>query len=220
MSTVASRVIRLKIDLTKKTSDRFQDVNTGATPELWKGNDVDFQIGIFLANSIITDISSVATLTLSVRHTNASGAMLMTKTLSAVDLTNCLAAAWTDGTGKHASVLFTGQAANIAVGSHWLVVDVTTTHSPGRSVTLGATTFLVVDDGAGSEAAAEAVDGLAYTKAEADGRHVQKHEDLAFTQWRNGTWYHYIASTDLWYPEVAAIVDGVAVLTLGPGETL
>jgi hypothetical protein len=61
----------------------------------------------------------------------------------------------------------------------------------------------------------------AYTQAECDARYVQKSEDLAAARWVNGRWYHYIASTGLWYPDVAVIGEGGApVLTLGQGVAL
>lgn len=220
MTQISRRRIRLKLDYAKKTSERFTDVRTDGTPELWVGNDVQFEIGFFFAAAIIDDITNITSLTLNVRKDNASGALLMTKTITGAELTSCISEAWENGSGQHALVTFAGAEANVAEGSHWLAVAIVTTDDPGRSVTIGTTNIKLVQDGIGSEAAAQAVDGLAYTKPEADARYVQKHEDQAWAQWLNGRWYHYIASTDLWYPEIATLKDGVPVLTLGEGVAL
>jgi len=61
-----------------------------------------------------------------------------------------------------------------------------------------------------------------YSAAECEARFVPRSEDEAFCRWHNGTWYHYIAASEPtpWHPEVAALVDGVPVLTLGPGEAI
>jgi hypothetical protein len=224
MSQITRRRIRLALDIAKKTSERFTDVRHSGTPELWKGNDVQFELGLFDAAVISADISNIASLTLTVRQTSAAGTVLMTKTLSAGDLTACDQAAWTAATGYHALVSFTGQEANIAAGDHWLVVDITTNDSPGRSVTLGVTTIKIVDDGAGTEADAQAADGTAYTKSASDARYIQKHANDSWKKrYDDGTGerdYHYIASTNLWYPEVAIIQDGIPILTLGEGVAL
>lgn len=224
MSQITRRRIRLQLDVAKKTSERFSDVLTSGTPELWRGNDVQIELGLFNATAIVSDITNLASLTLTVRQDGVTGAALMTKTLASGELTACDAAGWTAGTGQHALVAFTGQEANVAVGDHWLVVEIVTNDSPGRTVTLGATTLKVVEDGAGSEADAQATDATAYTKDQADARYIQKHADQSWKKrYDNGNGerdYHYIASTDLWYPEIAIIVDGIAVLTLGEGVAL
>jgi hypothetical protein len=218
MSLITRRRIRLKIDIAKRTSDRIDDVNTTSTPELWKGNDVQFELGFYFGNSIITDISNIASLTLNIRETDASGDLLATKTISSfTDITD---ADWIAGTAQHAVVTFTGAEANIAAGDHWLAIAITTTDDPGRSVTLGASLIKITEDGIGTEAAAQAVEGTAYTKAETDSRYVQKHEDQAWTQFYNGRWYHFITSTGLWYPETAEIKDGIPILTLGEGVSI
>ena len=61
-----------------------------------------------------------------------------------------------------------------------------------------------------------------YSAAECEARFVPRSEDEAFCRFHNGTWYHYIAASEPtpWHPEVAALVDSVPVLTLGPGEAL
>jgi len=225
MSVLTRKRIRMVADASKLTSEAMLDVfNSNSTPELWKGNDVQFEIAIYQDGALVTDISNIASLTLEVKSGSArSGAPVMTKTLAAVDLDGTLTNdTWADKTKQHALVIFTGDESNLDVGSnntedYWLIVAVTTNDSPGRSISLQYTTLKVVEDGTGNGGDAPNFANNHYTKGESDARFVQKHENLAFKQWANGTWYHYISDTGLWYPEVALIVDSVPQLTLGDG---
>jgi hypothetical protein len=220
MSTLARRRIRLKLDAAKRTAYRFEDVKATATPELWKGNDVQFEIGVHWGD-VLQDVSNLASITLTIRESTVAGAVLATKTLSSGDLDNTLTAeTWADDTNQHALIPFTGTEMEIAAGAHWLVVSVTTTDSPGRSITLGASTILIAEDGTSNDSAAQVAAALAYTKDESDARYVQKSEDLAWVRRYNGRDYVYIESTGLWYPRIAVIQDGVPVESLGTGVTL
>lgn len=220
MSILARRRVRLKIDAAARTSDKIKDVKTGQTPELWKGNDVQFEIGIFFGATLLTDVSNIASLTLLVRQTNASGAVLMSKTVTAADIHAITQNAWDGESDQHAAVAFTGTEANIAAGTHWLVVSVTTTDSPGRDITLGATSFLVAEDGSGAETAAQVLDGLAYPRDVADARFIQRAGDQNWFRQSGGNLYLYNSGTGLWYPLVLEIRDGVPTVVPGPGETL
>jgi hypothetical protein len=216
-----ARRIRLAADAGKKTSEKIKDVFTGGTPELWRGNDVRFEIGLFLDSTILSDISNIATLTLEVKDAaDKTGAPLMTKTLTSGDLTACLDADWTAKTGQHGVIEFTGTESNIPVASYWLVISATTTDSPGKSITIGATDFSIVEDGAGSAGSPATYENNVYTKGESDGRFVQKHADQAWFQDHNGTLRIYEASTDKWYGVVVTISGGVPTITLDAGETL
>jgi hypothetical protein len=221
MSTISRRRIRCKIDAAQRTNFKFIDSKTTSTPEFWRGNDLQFEIGIAWNGSLITDISNIASLTLQVKASAAATEVLMTKTLSAGDLDNTVTEAnWTDDTKQHALVTFTGTESNIVAGTYHLVVSVVTNDSPGRDITLGATTLTVTEDGAGSSGTPQVTDGLAYTHDEADARFVQKHEDQAWMRFANGRWYIYETTTALWYPLVCTIKDGVAMFTPGEGVSL
>lgn len=224
MSTLARKRIRLAADQATQTTDKMVDVYTGSTPELWVGNDVQFEIAIYHDGAVVTDISNIASLTLEVKTaTDRDGDPVMTKTLTSGDLNGALTQeTWDDKTAEHALVAFTAAETNLSVGadneeSYWLVISVITNDVPGRNITLQATILKVVEDGTGSAGQPQNNANIYYTKDESDARFVQKHEDQAFQQWANGTWYHYIPDTGLWYPEVALIKDGVPQLTLGDG---
>ena len=53
-----------------------------------------------------------------------------------------------------------------------------------------------------------------YNAPECEARFVPRAEDQAWTRWANGRWYHYVAATGFWYPEVAQQKDGIIVLAL------
>jgi hypothetical protein len=217
MSTLATRCIRLKIDAAKATSEQFKDVNTNKTPELWKGNDVQFEIGMFFNDEIVTDVSNIASLTIKVKAADAKTSdALMTKTITALgDIT---AEAWAGNSAQHAAVTFASAETNIPAGDYWMVVYVLTNEDPAKEITLGCSSFKIAEDGSNGEADAQASAGQAYTKEDADARYVQKHADQAFMQFASGTWYHYEETTELWYPQTVIIQDGVPVLSLGAGE--
>ena len=224
--TLQRKRIRIAADAAKRATDSVIDIFSGSTPGLWVGNDVQFEIGLFLDAELIADISNIASLTLEVRPSaDRTQPPLMQKTVLAADLDGTVdSAAWLAKTKQHALVSFTGQETNLAIiGSTmacWLVIGVVTNDSPGRVITIQGGTITFYQDGIGSAGSPPTLDPLYYNQADSDARYVQKHEDQGWTRWYNGKWYHYIQSTGLWYPEVAQIVDNIPVLTLGPGETL
>jgi len=226
MTTLARRRIRIAADAAWKTDEPMIDLaaaDANATPELWRGNDLQVEVGFF-QDATLLDISNIASVILNVKPTSdRDGTPLMTATLEAADLDATLAAnTWTDGTKQHALFTFTAAETNISLDSSddrecWLAIGITTNDSPGRTITIAYTVLKVVEDGIGGEGVPQANEHLHYTKAESDARYPQKHEDQAWTRWANGRWYHYIQSTALWYPEVAIIKDAVPILTLGEG---
>jgi hypothetical protein len=217
--------IRLKADAGKKTSEYMQDVFTSSTPELWRGNDVRFEVGLFLKNVLLVDISNIESLTLEVKLTAArGGAPVMTKTIAAAALDPTLAdATWTDQTKQHALVEFSAAETNVDLSGQnaadfWLVISVVTT--AGKQITIQSTILRIAEDGAGSAGAAPEFQDNHFTKGETDARYVQIHADGAWKRRYDGRDYHYIASTGLWYPEVAVVKDGIPQLTLGEGVSL
>lgn len=60
-----------------------------------------------------------------------------------------------------------------------------------------------------------------YTKVDADARFQQMHADGASIVFKNGQIpYLYCSTSGLFYPILITIVDEVAILALGAGETL
>lgn len=224
MTILSRKRIRLLGDQSTRTGEKMKDILTASTPELWRGNDAQFEIAIGSNGSIIDDISNIASLTIEVKPAaDRDGVALMTKTVEAGDLQALSQSDW-DSKGTeyyHALAAFTAAETNIAIStdtaSYWLVIGVITKDSPGRHITLQASTLLIVEDGTGTAGSPPTNIDNYYTKGESDARYVPKHEDQAWSRWANGRWYHYVTSTSLWYPEVAIIVDSVPQLTLGDG---
>jgi len=225
MSVLSRKRIRLFADQATRDDEYMEDVYTNATPVLWRGNDVQFEIGLGHDGSIITDISNLASLTLDVKPwTNRNGDALITKTLDAADLSDITQANWDDKTAQHALVTLTGDETNIDVGEDnedkcWLVISMVTNDDPGHSVTLQATKFRIVEDGTGSAGQTQNNASTYYTKAEADARYQQKHADGASIKFVDGKHaYIYCADDDNWYPLVVNLVDGAPVLGLGDAQ--
>jgi hypothetical protein len=221
------RRIRIAADATKAPDYEVKDIFTAAKPAVWRGNDLQIEIGIHMAAALVTDISNFASLTVRIlSDSTASAASLVSKTLSAGDLNGSLTAEqWSAGTHQHATVSFSGEETSPVLGSSlskqfWMVVSGVTNDSPGRAITLCATTITIYEDGEGSEISTPEQAALIYNRQESDARYLPRHEDGSAVRYINGRFYHYEPITDLWYPQVAVIKDGVAVLALGPGETL
>jgi len=225
MSTLDQKRIRFFADESKLTSERMADIYTDATPEMWRGNDVQFEIGIGHDDAIVEDVSNIASVTLDVKPENRTGAALITKTVQSGDINTITQDNWDNKKAQNILVEFAGAETNIdMLGNNerdlWLVISYITNDNPGKSLTLQHTIFKVVEDGTGSSEVTAADPQNYYSKAEADARYVQKHAAQARSAWSEslGCWCHYIAGgATPWYPEVPLIKDGVPQLTLGDG---
>jgi len=227
MSTLQRKRIRLKVDASKPTNEQIKDVYTNAAPELWRGNDVQFEIGVFF-NDALQSVSNLASVTLEVKNDNErTGAPVMTKTVPAGELNDALTSeTWDDGTQQHALITFNGTETNINLSNSnektfWLAVSVITTDSPGRHITLGATLLKIVEDGTGVAGTPPENLQNYYPKDVCDALYMRKHADGASIRFKDGQ--HaciYETSTDKWYPLVVNIIDGEPVIGLGEGEIL
>jgi len=214
--------IRLAIDTARPASDRIKDVFTSETPSAWRGNDIQFELGVFIGADLVTDISNYASLTIRILSGPLpSDASLVSKTLTSGELLGTLTALqWTAKTHQHATVAFTSAETSpvLAAGELskvlWVVISVVTNDSPGRDLTLGVTQLTIYEDGENAQLSTAEQATLHYTQAEADARFVQKHEDLAAERFHNGRWHTYDPDTDLWYPEVLVTRDGVRIKVL------
>ena len=213
--------IRLKVNA-DKDSTAMQDVLLGGTPLLARGNDVQFEIGVFW-NDLVADLVYVASMTLTVKNSNdLDGDALMSQTINAGDINNDLTAEeWAAATAAHAEIPFTAQETNFAAGNYHLAVAIITNHTPGREITLGKTTLTIWDDGIGSALPAELNPAQFYSRAEADARYQQQHADNASVAFKLGRdQYIYCPDDGIWYPVGVKLIDGQATLSLGDGEEL
>lgn len=149
--------IRLAIDVRSEDAS-IEDAITGNSPSMWRGTDLALEAGFFYDGELI-DVSVFASITCEVRDAaTRTSLVLATKTLAGSEINAAMTSdQWQAGTHQHALFAWTsdetrwdlqGQLAR----SYWLVIHAITTDSPPRRVTLGATTLVVREDGAGEPA--------------------------------------------------------------------
>ncbi len=211
--------IRIRFNSDQFTSQ--QDILISATPKMYRGNDARFDVIVYW-NSLIADLSNLASLTLGIYGTNRQTSKA-SKTVAAAAITAIPSAAgWTDGSEQHAAFEFTGTEMNWALAAglveenFFLVLSGITTDVPGHDITYGTSALTLVEDGAGNAAIPPTNDPLYYTQPEADARFVQRHADGASWMLKDGQHpYRYVPATGLWHPEIITTIDGQHVITLG-----
>jgi hypothetical protein len=173
MSTLARTRLRLAADAA--SFDAPLDVLRRATPQFWRGNDVQWEIALFF-NGALLDVSNLASLTLEVRPLGANGhapdpsfVPLMGATITSFDNTTTLDN-WNAGTNQQALVVFTAAQSNITAGAAWLSIFAITNDSPGRVITFCAGPVRVLEDGAGLATTPTPTADTFYTAAESDAR--------------------------------------------------
>jgi len=190
-AVLTSKPIRIKADVA--SYEPPVDERTGKTPQLRRGNDVQFEIGVF-DNGVLQDIANIASITLTVKDLAAvddtsapdagapapESAALMTQTLDAAAMDAALTgAAWEDGSGAHARIGFSASETNIARGEKWFAVWVTTTGSPARVVTLSAGRLFVLEDGVGLADSPPDTSAQYFDAPQSDARYARRSENLA-----------------------------------------
>ena len=177
MSTLGRTRIRLAGDAANFNSPL--DANSRATPQFWRGNDVQFEIAVFF-NGALQSIADLASVTLEIRAPGSGGGApdpstspLMSATVNSGALDDTLTGdTWSDGSKQHALIAFTAAQSNIAAGPQWLSLWVVTTDSPGRVITLAAGPIRVQEDGAGLTTTPPTPDDTYYTAAQSDARYL------------------------------------------------
>lgn len=153
MSLLERQRIRLQTDPTSHTAAK--EKLTNALPKIWRGNDVQVEVGIFKdASTFVTDVSNIDALVLEIHdNNNRQGAPLYQDTLATVDLVTITEANWTNGSAEHAVFEIAAADTNFALGDatqntkqFWLVIHAELT--TGEMVTLIATTLEVEEDAA------------------------------------------------------------------------
>jgi len=181
MSTLGRTRIRLAGDAANFNSPL--DVNSRATPQFWRGNDVQFEIAVFF-NGALQSVANLASMTLEIRVPGPAGGApdpsatpLMSATVYAGALDDTTTQdTWNSGTQQQALIAFTAAQSNIAAGPQWLSLWVVTTDNPGRVITLTAGPIRVLEDGCGPTATAPSSSDSYYTEAEVNALlagHVQ-----------------------------------------------
>jgi len=173
MAILPRQRIRLRLD-TAGTAQAL-DERTSAAPEIWRGTDVQFELGLFRGADLLS-VANLAGITLEVKANSAGGipgAALMAGTDADPD-DSLDAATWADESKQHALVAFTGAQSNLDLGegnlarTFWLVASAATTDDPARTIVLGSALLTLRESGAGADTPVpEPVDAF-YTKAETD----------------------------------------------------
>ena len=230
MTQLSRARIRLEADAAKNTeNDAMKDVLWNATPHLWRGNDVQFEIGLFVAGTIVDDVNNIESLTVEVRpSSDRTGTPVMTKTLQAGDLNSPpTQAEWDtqDATKCHALVVFTGDETNVNLGTatsvaYWLTVSVVTTDSPGRDITVGFSTLTIEEDGAGAAGSPPTNDPLYYTRTQCDARYARQTPDAGSYRVKDGQHIQlYNPDQDKWHTVTVRGAAGSEHIDIGEGET-
>jgi len=163
MSVLLRHRIRIAPDI--KTHASFTDIITSAQPIIWRGTDVQIEVGLFNGGALLTDISDIASLYLEIHDSTRSGPPLVQKTILAANLTtNLTAEDWAGGTDAKTHALFTlayletqfsmaGFATTQQKQTFWLVIHAVTKDSPARRITWGGCEIQVEEDGAQNDLA-------------------------------------------------------------------
>lgn len=126
---------------------------TPATPLIWRGTTVIWQIGLFVGTALVDDKSTIAQLYLEIHDPRSSHPLLQKEVLAAdIDVT-VTAETWVNKTKQHASIELTAEETqfDVAAGSNdtkalWFVCHVVTTN--GKKITCGGGQINVEEDGA------------------------------------------------------------------------
>lgn len=221
--------IRMAADQATQTSESMLDILTNATPELWLGNDVQFEVALFDGGTLINDLSNITSLVLEVKElANRNSAPLMTKTLAGASLNTITIENWNDGTQQQALFTFSAAETNIDLSGaadqerdYWLIVAMITNDNPGRLITIQQSVLKIVEDGTGTAAPPPETQELFYNQVEADQRFQQQAPDQGSVRFKNGKdIYIFNIDDGLFYPLVVNTIGGSPVLGLGTGESL
>jgi hypothetical protein len=223
---LSAQIVRVGIDVSN--FEALKDAVSGQPLRCWKGNDLLVQLGFFLGTTLL-GIGEIASVTLQIKATR-TGATLIERTVgpSAFDA-GLTEATWAAGTNQHVTLEISAAETDLLAitapatfATFWIVIAAQTTHSPAKNLTVNAGLFTVFEDGytvAGLVTPPAPVAGY-YTQGEADARYLPLAAAGASARWYNGTWYHYEATTGLWYPLVPVVKDGVVTLGVGEGVSL
>ena len=207
MSVTLSRVrIRLALDAADPT-----EVNcllTGNPPKIWRGVDVQVEVGLFYNGVFVDDLSNLTSLTLEIHEgDDRDGAPLVQKNLGA--FSTITEEEWNTKASDKYHALFelangdtnldlTGGTSDQRV--FWIVVHAVTTDGTPRYITYGAANLTVVEDGAQL--------GLAVVTSPTPAYRLQ---DGELQLWN--------PDEETWHTLYAKGAPGAEYLAIGPGES-
>lgn len=169
---ISRQVIRLLVEVTDR--GELLDAVTGERPRLWRGTDVQFEIGFTKGGELIDDLSNFSAISLEVLAATRTGAPLMAASTASFT-TGFTLDQFNAGTHQHLTITFTNGETALSLNSKtteqfWLGIHGVTTDSPTRRVTFGGGTLDVEEDGVPSGQSPPAPLVNYFTGTESDAR--------------------------------------------------
>jgi len=142
--------IRLALDMTSRTS--VVDANTADAPEVWRGTDLDVQLGLFngtpATGTWLDSVANITSITLEIKdNANRAALAFVTETITAADLdAGASYADWASDDDEHGSITLSDDDLGLPAGEYWLVISAILTD--GTVLTLGTCVLTISEDGA------------------------------------------------------------------------
>ena len=158
MTTYARHRLRVAPDI--KLHTVVTDIVAASTPIIWRGTDVQIEVGLFFNAVLQTDISNIASLHLEIYDGARTGNALVTKTILKAALVGTLTANdWAGGTADKYHALFEltyldtqlpmdGSGTTQQKKTFWAVIHAVTTDATARRLTWGGFNLEVEEDAA------------------------------------------------------------------------
>jgi hypothetical protein len=162
--------------------DQPQDIHRRTTPQFWRCNDIEFQIGVLRDNQPI-DISNLNTIYLTIKALQADGSPPASQQPNLMighdaNLQNISLADWKNGNQQHATIRFSAEESALEAGNYWLSIWATTQDEPSKILTLTAGHIRILENGGLSLSAPEP-QVLYYDAETCDARYISKNTDIS-----------------------------------------
>jgi hypothetical protein len=218
MSQLSARTFRFALN--QATTDQLTNKLSSKPLQVPRGNGCAIQCAAFRADpakaaNLVTDLSNIVSITYVIRKTNASGDMLVQRTIAAEDFDNPALqfTEWAENTSQHFSIILSGTDTNqvMPAGKTELPIYIAIqADTVGDPILLGTGTGTIFEEGIGGAGAPTPGDPLYYTSEQADTRFARRGVTAAdfrsdFTARTGGT---------------ASDADSLATLTLDAGYLL
>lgn len=175
MSNFDTIIIRIQADTL--SFDNPTDIIRNSLPQFWRGNDIQFEIGVFAGDELLS-VSNYKSITLAIRPMTPSGQIpsssdpaIMEKSCDVLDDTVTLET-WNNRTNQHACITFSATESNILPGDHWLSIWATTNDDLPKTVTLCAGIIRVSENGGGITSQPPVRQSTYYTAEQCDSTFV------------------------------------------------
>jgi hypothetical protein len=221
-TTLTSKRVRIAVDVTSFSA--LLDAITGDVARAWRGKDVQFELALYLGTTLVTDVSNLASITLSIVRSDRTGAPLASVTVAQAAINQALVEAnWTDGTQQHAILALTADEMNLSVDAgstdkaYWLVLSALTTDVSAKEITLGAGIFYIEIDG--DDPGAVAGNPLYLTKAESEALFAKQNPAYGSYRVKDGQHVQlYNPDTGKYHTLTLTGPENALLLAAGPGE--